>query len=67
MSETKEKKLGSMVWLDDDAHILIKNKQNEIFNKIKKNISMQSIASEAVRRGIISIETNMIQRCKNVK
>ncbi len=51
----KEKK-GITILIDSDVHKIIKNKQNEIFNKIDKTIPIQDVASEAIRKGINLIE-----------
>ncbi len=56
MSEEVKEKNGKIVELDKDAHIMIKNKQNEIFNKTNKTMPLRIIASEAIKKGINLIE-----------
>lgn len=47
---------GVTTWIDNDVRILIKDKQNEIFSKTRKNVSMQFVTSEAVKKGINLID-----------
>lgn len=56
MNEKIKERISTIVEIDNDAHLIIKNKQNEIFNRTKKNTPIRIIVSEAVKKGINLIE-----------
>ncbi len=56
MNEKIKEKNSTIVEIDNDAHLIVKNKQNEIFNRTKKNTPIRIIVSEAVKKGINLIE-----------
>lgn len=59
MNENVKEKSGKIVEIDKYAHIMIKNKQNEIFNKTNKTVPLRIIVSEAVKKGIDLIEVQI--------
>ncbi len=61
MDEDIKEKKGTTVVLDNDSYKLVKNKQFEIFNETDKSVSIQSISSEAVKKGIDLINKDNIK------
>jgi len=54
-SENLEKKReykGTTMLIESDAYNLVRQKQNEMFEKTKKIIALQDIASKAIEKGI---------------
>ncbi len=48
---SKEKK-KTTVLLDNEAYTLIRKKQMEIFDKTEKDVSIQDLVSESIRKGL---------------
>jgi len=47
---------GTTVYLDQEAHSLIIEKQLEIFNETKKRIPIQKLVSDSIKKGIYLID-----------